>query len=156
MDVGVPAALGFVEAVPTREDHVGDAEQLAFELLELWRGEAEIRQLVHAIVDGADGMKVARKGEHQGGVVPADNGAGAGRGELAEQRRQVVGVVILRTALRKNWRDHRDAVLGVRSGLQSGAALVEEWLFPENDPQRGGEALHQVLRPLVDEVPPQV
>ena len=88
VDVGVAVLLGLVEAVAPGEDHVGSLEQLSLERGQLGRGEAEVGQLVHAVVDGAGGLDLPRNGQHHRGVVPANERAALPGEEAVQQASQ--------------------------------------------------------------------
>jgi hypothetical protein len=53
MHVGMPAALGFIQARPAGEDQVGRLEQYVLALHQLARRVAEGGEFVHAVVDDA-------------------------------------------------------------------------------------------------------
>jgi hypothetical protein len=62
VDVVVAVLLRLVEAVAAGEDDVGIVEQLLLERSNSRRREAEIGELVHAVVDGAAGSTCREKG----------------------------------------------------------------------------------------------
>jgi hypothetical protein len=72
VDVRMAVLLRLVEAVAAGEDHVGAVDQLLLERQQLGRREAEVGELVHAIIDGADGIDVPGEWQHHRGVVPTD------------------------------------------------------------------------------------
>jgi hypothetical protein len=144
--------------VAAREDDVRGVEQLALELEQLRRREAEIGELVHAVVDGAGGRHVAREGQHHRRVVPAHERALLAGEEGVEQLGESRFALGLAQRLGEGRGDDDDPGLGAGAHAQSGLALGQRrfGLLPEDHPPRLGEAAHQVLGTLKDEIPPQV
>ena len=70
IDVGVQMLLRFIQAVSAGEDHIRRGDQLLLQGTQGRRGEAEIRQLVHAVIDDGRGLDVPRDRQHHGRVVP--------------------------------------------------------------------------------------
>ena len=62
MDAVVAVLLRFVEARAASEDEVGAVDKLLLKVEQLFRGEAELRKLVHAVVDDDAGVEMPRKG----------------------------------------------------------------------------------------------
>ncbi len=158
MDVAVQVLLGLVEAVAAGEHHVRQAQQLLLQPDQLGRGEAEVGQLVHAVIDGADGLQVTRERQHHRGIVPPDQLAGVGPDQPVEQPLQDLGLLRRSEAFRQLRGGHHHAVLGVEPGVEAGrlARRRGHRLFPVDHPPVGREAAHQVLRALEHEVPSQV
>ena len=158
VDVGVPAALGLVQAVAAGEHHVGQAHQIALQLLQPLRRELEGGEFVHAVVnDRRRGFgDVAGELQHHGRVVPGDRLLHAALGDQpVEQAADRLGHLLGRQALRQHRRHHRHARLVVT--LQPRRRVGRRHGLLEHDDLLGlGEAGHQVLGPLEHELPTQV
>ena len=156
MDVRVARALRLVQAVATGEHHVGRRHQVALEPGELGRGETEIGEFVHAVIDRARRPQMVGEGEHHRRVVPAHQPPGLPGQQSVEERPQRGGP---RRALqgigqdRGHDRDPARTLLDVEPGCAVAAA---HRLLPVEDACVPREAGHQVLRTLEHEVPAQV
>src|SRR5690606_17193000 len=62
--------FGLVEAVSAGEDEIGEIEQFALERYEIGRRKPKIREFVHAVVDCACSLQMARVGEHHRRIIP--------------------------------------------------------------------------------------
>ena len=158
VDVGVTVLLRLIEAVAAGEDDVGGVDQLLLEGKELRRGEAEIGELVHAVVDGAGRLHVPREGQHHRRVIPTDERPLLAGQEGVEQGLQSRFALVFREGLGERRGDDDDIGLGAGANTQSRLHLGERSfrLLPENHPPVAGEAAHQMLGPLKYKVPPQV
>ena len=147
-------ALGLPQAEAAGENHVGLFHQRALEHLQFRRGEAELRELVHAVVDNPFGGEPAGEGQHHRGVVPADQPR---LGELRAGAQQAFETGLdppRRQALRKARRENGDAESAVYAFEGRLLAIgFEDRLFPEENPMIAGESRHQVLGPLENEIP---
>ena len=159
VDVRMAALLRFVEAGASGEDEVRSADQLALEIEQALGREAELRQLVHAVVDDRARVEVAREAEHHRRVIPGEQRPRANADMRVEQALQRRLAPLIVQPFRKVRGSHAD----VREIL--GLPNLQEWRFASADVHRlfpidhrhgPGEAAHQMLRPLEDEVPPQV
>ncbi len=159
MDVGVLALLGLVEAVAAGEHHVGLGHQGLLQLAQLGRGELEVAELVHAVIDDRRGLDVAREAEHHRGVVPADRAADLlGGHQPVEQGAERPGAGLAVQRLGQARRGHDHPALGAHLEVQPGRVVERRGhrFLPEDHPPAGGEPRHQMLRALEHEVPPQV
>ena len=157
MDLGMAAALRLVEAVAAGEDQVGMRDQLGLQREQLRRGEAEVRQLVHAVVDGAARRQVARESEHHRRVIPAHIGLAGARDEIVEERAAGRLGRVGGEAVRQQRRDRLAAAVGGGLVTQHGPLdRLEQRLLPEQHAIVLRQPRHQVLRPLEDEIPAQV
>jgi hypothetical protein len=157
VNVRMPVLLRLVEAVAAGEDDVGRFEQLALELEQQRRGELEIGELVHAVVDGGHRLDLPREVQHHRRVVPAhDRSLLAGQIDFEQRPEQRIPVG-LGDRFGQLRRHHDHAGLGAGTDVERRlVALAGDRLFPEDDPVIPGEAAHEVLRPLKDEIPPEV
>ncbi len=157
MDIGVAAALGLIEAVAAGEDQVRLGQELAFEIHQLRRREAEVRQLVHAVVDDAGRRKMPGEVQHHRCVVPADQRTLPLRQEPIQQLAQFRGLLGGAQALREHRLGDDHAMLGVDADFEPRARVpLPHRLFPVDHHAVPREAAHQVLGALEDEVPTQV
>ncbi len=158
MDVGVPVALGLVEAVAASEDNVGRGEQLAFEFDELRRRETEVRQLVHAVVHGATGAEMPGELEHHRGVVPTNQALGPALDQEAiEQTSELLRLIFPSQTFGQHGRGDHHPMFAIHPHFQSGLrAGLQPRLLPIDHQAVAREPAHQVLRALKDEVPAQV
>ncbi len=157
VDVGVPAALGLVQAVAAGEDHVGQRHQVAFQDLQALRGELEVGELVHAVVHDcrrALGHR-ARELQHHRRVVPDDRPLDAALGQEAHQQALEFGVALLVRHVRQPGRRDGHVGGGVLAHVQADFIAVNG-LFEEDDRTVLGEPAHEVLGALEHEIPPQV
>ncbi len=157
MDVGMAVALSLIEAVAAGEDEVRFGKKFAFQLHQLRRSEAEVREFVHAVVDGAGGRQMPGEGQHHRGVVPADDRAFPVSQQLIQQLAQLRSLFGLAQAFREHRGCDDDAVVRVDPDLQPRTGVAfQERLFPVDHQRAAGEAAHQVLGALEHEVPAKV
>lgn len=131
-------------------------QELPFKQSKGRRGPGKCRQLVHAVVHPQPCLQVPGERQRHRRVVPdgADPEA-MPRDELIDQRplhpHQLVGVQMV-------WqlRTKRDDVLGGRLNQEVGRRGPENRLLKEEDPAFARSPGQQVLRSLVDPVPPEM
>src|SRR4051794_24088571 len=134
MDVAMPSALGFIEAVSASEHDVGDAEELGFEQGKLGRSEFEVRQLVHAVVDGACCVQMPGEAEHHRRVVPADKVAVTGQRRVKKTLERCLAGLTLQP-FRQKRRGYKH--IRLRTPLEVQYRLVAAsryWLLPVDHP----------------------
>ncbi len=161
VDVGVPAALGLVQAVAAGEDDVGEANQLFFQGTDALRRELEVGKLVHAVVDHCRGVfgHGTRKLQHHGRVVPGDRPLDLTfRDHRVQQRGQRFAGGLRFHPSRQPRRGHDDAGLLVGDRVQRDtlAPVGGKGLLENEHPSGLGKSRHEVLRTLEYEVPAKV
>ncbi len=85
VDVRMQVPFRLEKAVAPGEHHICRRQQLPLQRRELGRCKAEVRELVHAVVDGAGGVEMPGEGQHHGGIVPAHQFPGPACHHLVEQ-----------------------------------------------------------------------
>ena len=157
VDVVGQRALGLVQAVAAGEDDIGEAEQLLLERQQPGRRVLEIRQFVHAVVDGRRGLQMTRERQHHRRVIPAQQRSALRHQHIVEQAFQhrlicrPVGIV---GQLRH---DHDHSGVRTHPGHEArrgGVAIFG--LFPHHDVPVAREPRHQMLRALRHEIPAQM
>ena len=158
VDVAVEFALGLEEAVPAREDRVGPGDQRRLALAQPRVGEAEGGELVHAVVDDRRGAEMIGEAQHHRRVEPQHRiGGHRGGDEHVEQLAQPRLDLRRIPPVRHARPEHDHVIIGEGMVLEIGERVIAgDVLFPEEHPPFRGEPLHQMLRPLRDEIPPQV
>lgn len=158
MDVVMPVALGFPDRPAAGEDHVCGGDQLILALAQFRGGEAEGRQLVHAVIDDGCRVHMPRDRPHHGRVEPQDRLVDARqRQHLVQQPRQPRLLLLPAPPVGDAGADGLDG--GALEGMEFQIGQVvggRDRLFPHQHAPRPREASHQVLRTLQNEIPAQV
>ena len=140
---------------PAGEDDVGRLHQLRLAVHEAGRSAAKGRELVHAVVHDRHRVELAREVERHRRVVP-EQVARAVAQQHPEQPLECLARGLPGEALGQVRHDHEHALGGDRQPQVRRDARLEDGLLDEVHPLPAREAAHQVMGPLVDEVPAQV
>src|SRR5262245_39309596 len=156
VDVVMKAALRFVEAVSSGEDHVGELKQFGFAPFRARRRGFESRRLIHAIVDHKKRIETPGEGYRRRRVVPEDVIADlVFQEEFIEQERLFYrgrfGVIRLLAQMRR----HDKHIAITPSDFQPGNRRAEDRLLNEENAPFKGRPAHQALWSLSREIPPQ-
>ena len=164
MDVRMPTALGLVQTVAAREDHIGQPPP---DPVPSWRRrsganlKAASSSMQSYTTAAAPIRHVPRELQHHGRVVPSVMGRSMRRSAMRpSSRSHSVATdrgVIGRHALRQHAASPPSRrPCSYRSRLADAPAERGQGLLEHNDLLGPGEAGHQVLGPLKDELPTQV
>ena len=155
MDIRMAVPLALVERMTAGEDDVSPCEQFLFSLSHRSRRARERRELVHAVVHHRPRCEAARELDRHRRVVPEHVVANAVLTKKVAQQPRLDRHGFRRRARGETRHDDVDAMLAHRH-VEPRGSVVDHGLLDDEDAVQPRASGQQVLRPLEDEIPPEV